>query len=73
MNYKVGDEIIISKPSKEELKMWDNSWTPTMDNYIGKKRIIKEIYQKGFFVINISYSFPLCMLEYSNQTHYEIY
>jgi hypothetical protein len=37
MKYKVGDEIIISKPSKEKLDKWSNNWVDSMDYYIGKK------------------------------------
>lgn len=73
MNYKVGDEIIIIKPSKEELYKWDDNWVKSMDNYIGNKYKIEKIDKYYFQIIGTYYSFPLCMLENPKEINYEIY
>lgn len=72
MNYKVGDKVTIQKPSKKQLKLWDNCWVDDMDKYIGEEYIIAGI-DKYLSFENIIYNFPLCMIEYSIETNYEIY
>ncbi len=70
--YIVGDKIIITKPSKKQLKLWDNSWVPNMDKYIGNEYTISHIGVYSFVLKEISYSWPLCMLE-NRELVYEIY
>lgn len=73
MNYKVGDEIIITKPSLKELKGWFYYWIKSMDDYIGKKYEINLIHNDGFNIVGTDFIFPLCILENNPNTNYEVY
>ena len=75
MNYKVGDKITISKPSKKELEKWSNHWAKSMDEYIGQEKTIKNISQEteSFSLSARIYYWPLCMLNNPKEINYEIY
>jgi len=73
MNYKVGDKIIISKPSQEELNKWCDSWENGMDDYIGKEYIIDNINVNSFRIKSVAFNFPSCILNNPKEINYEIY
>jgi hypothetical protein len=73
MNYKVGDKIIISKPSQEELDKWNDSWVTGMNNYIGNEYIIEKIDHSSFYINEGDYAWPLCMLNNNKEITYEVY
>lgn len=74
MDYKVGDKVIIFKPTQDILKKWDNVWVPDMDKFIGREVIIENIRSTHFCVKGL-WSWPLEILynQHNKESHYEIY
>jgi hypothetical protein len=71
---KVGDKLLVTrKPTQAELKDWDDTWTESMDDFVGKVIVVGYLHivtseSKISSVFDGVWNYPLCVLERVDRT-----
>ena len=55
---KVGDKVLMFRNAYTHEDGWGNSWTSSMNKYVGNIHIIKRISDSEIFLYDVDFGFP---------------